>query len=139
MGSRRAHDAGSPTMTTTTMIAVPTSCAALCTQLAELGRIEERDVQDNSGWSVRWRWSRSTARRAERRSGRRRSGRRRSGRSEQRSEDLELGDRRRELGRGPWSANAASSGSSAGECARPSSSKVAARALRANLLRLRYV
>lgn len=40
------------------------------------------------------------------RSGRRRSGRRRSGRPEQRGEDLELGDRRRELGRGPcptWS------------------------------------
>jgi hypothetical protein len=35
MGLRRLDDAGSPTMTTTTMIAVPTSCAALCTKLAE--------------------------------------------------------------------------------------------------------
>jgi hypothetical protein len=36
MAPRRLGDAGSPMMTTTTTIAVPTSCAALCTKLAEL-------------------------------------------------------------------------------------------------------
>ena len=45
MGRRRLDDAGSPTMTTTTTIAVPTSCAALCTKLAELTqRIEDEIV-----------------------------------------------------------------------------------------------
>jgi hypothetical protein len=40
-------------MTTTTMIAVPTSCAALCTQLAELAqRIDDETAQTGNGVAV---------------------------------------------------------------------------------------
>jgi hypothetical protein len=56
MAPRRLDDAGSPTMTTTTpttMIAVPTSCAALCTQLAELAQcIDDELAQTGSGAAI---------------------------------------------------------------------------------------
>jgi hypothetical protein len=49
MGPRRIDDAGSPTMTTTTTIAVPTSCAALCAKLAELAQRIDDDLAKASG------------------------------------------------------------------------------------------
>src|SRR5262245_21745810 len=50
MGLRRLDDAGRPTMTTTTTIAVPTSCAALCIKFAELTqRIEDELAEAGSG------------------------------------------------------------------------------------------
>src|ERR1043166_7538257 len=52
MGPRRLDDAGSPMMTTTT-IAVPTSCAAMCTKLAELTqRIEDELAQSGNGAAI---------------------------------------------------------------------------------------
>jgi hypothetical protein len=49
----RLDDAGSPTMTTTTTIAVPTSCAALCTKLAELAqRIDDQLAQAAGGAAI---------------------------------------------------------------------------------------
>jgi uncharacterized protein involved in exopolysaccharide biosynthesis len=42
-------------MTTTTMIAVPTSCAALCTQLAELAQsIDDEIAQAGNGAAVHY-------------------------------------------------------------------------------------
>ena len=53
MGLRHLDDAGSPTMTTTTTIAVPTSCATLCTKLAELvQRIDDELVQAAGGAAI---------------------------------------------------------------------------------------
>jgi|SRR4051794_38845088 hypothetical protein len=53
MVPRRPDDARSPTMTTTTTIAVPTSCAALCTQLAELTqRIDDELAQAGNGAAI---------------------------------------------------------------------------------------
>jgi hypothetical protein len=49
MGPRRIDDAGSPTMTTTTTIAVSTSCAALCAKLAELAQRIDDDLAKASG------------------------------------------------------------------------------------------
>jgi hypothetical protein len=49
MGSRRIDGAGSPTMTTTATIAVPTSCAALCIKLAELAQRIDDDLAKASG------------------------------------------------------------------------------------------
>src|SRR5262245_58919944 len=53
MGLRHLDDAGNPMMTTTTTIAVPTSCAALCTKLAELvQRIDDQLAQAVSGAAI---------------------------------------------------------------------------------------
>jgi len=54
MGPRHLDDARSPTMTTTTTVAVPTSCAALCTKLAELAqRIDAEFAQAGKGAAIR--------------------------------------------------------------------------------------
>jgi hypothetical protein len=50
MVPRRLDDAGSPAMTTTTTIAVPMSCAGLCTKLVELTqRIDDQLAQAAGG------------------------------------------------------------------------------------------
>lgn len=53
MAPRHLDDAAEPTMTTTTTISVPTSCAALCTTLAELTRrIDDEIDQASSGAAI---------------------------------------------------------------------------------------
>jgi hypothetical protein len=53
MGSRRLDDTGASMMTMTTTIAVPTTCAALCTKLAELAqRIDDQLAQSAGGAAI---------------------------------------------------------------------------------------